>query len=92
MDWAEAHYEVDFLKKCFCLAGLCFSCFLLGERGRFLEMPFLVAILKKCDVENDADGLKTYFATDFGIIFCNFRQIFFVGRGGLGSTESSFYI
>ena len=54
---------------------------LVRERGRFLEMPFLVAILKKCDVENDADGLKTYFATDFGIIFCNFRQIFFGGRG-----------
>ena len=79
MDWAEAHYEVDFLKKCFCLAGLFFYV-LVRERGRFLEMPFLVAILKKCDVENDADGLKTYFATDFGIIFWNFRKIFFGGR------------
>ena len=41
-------------------------------------------IRKKCEVENDAEGLKTYFPTEFGIIFWNFRQIFFIGRGGLG--------
>ena len=44
-------------------------------------MPFFVAILKKCEVENDADGIKTYFPTDSGIIFFNFRQMFFVGTG-----------
>ena len=80
MDWAEANYEVDFLKKCWFLAGLFFHVF--GPRmGPFLEMVFLVAILKKCEVENDAEGVQTYFPTDFGIIFCNFRQIFFGGRG-----------
>ena len=91
MDWAGTHYEVDFFKKCLSLAGLFFFVFCSAD-GVVLENVVFVAILKKCEVENDADGLKTYFATDFGIIFCNFRQIFFVGRGGLGSTESSFYI
>ena len=79
MDWAEARYEVDFFKKCLSLAGLFFKLF-VPRMGSFLEMPLFVAMLKKCDVENDAEGLKTYFATDFGIIFCNFWQIFFVGR------------
>ena len=57
MDWAEAHYEVDFLKKCFCLAGLYFSCLIVVRTGSFLEMMFCVAILKKCEVENDAEGV-----------------------------------
>ena len=56
MDWAEAEYEVDFLKKCWFLAGLCFHVF--GPRmGSLWEMPSFVAILKKCEVENDADGI-----------------------------------
>ena len=38
-------------------------------------------IRKKCEVENDAEGIKTYFPTDLGIIFWNFRQICFIGRG-----------
>ena len=58
-----------------------FFMFFVPRAGSFLEMPFLVAILKKCEGENDAEGIKTYFPTDFGIIFCNFRQIFFGGRG-----------
>ena len=54
MDWAEATYEVDVLKNCFCLAGLYFHVF--GSRmGSFSEMMFFVAILKQCEVENDAD-------------------------------------
>ena len=64
--------------------------FFVPRTGSLLEMPFLVAILKKCEVENDADGLKTYFPIDFGIIFLNFRQIFFVGRGGLGGYRILF--
>ena len=52
-----------------------------SESGIVFGNAVFVAILKKCEVENDADGLKTYFPTDFGIIFCNFRQIFFGGRG-----------
>ena len=55
--------------------------------GSFLEMPVLVAILKKCEVENDADGIKTYFLTDFGIIFLNFRQIFLCREGDLGGSH-----
>ena len=37
--------------------------------GTFAIIP------KKCEYENDADGLKTYFAIDFGIIFGDFRAI-----------------
>ena len=37
--------------------------------GTFAIIP------KKCEYENDADGLKTYFAIDFGIIFGNFGAI-----------------
>ena len=38
--------------------------------GTFAENP------KKCEDENDADGLKTYFATDFKIIFNDFDEKF----------------
>ena len=37
--------------------------------GTFAIIP------RKCEYENDAGGLKTYFAIDFGIIFGNFRAI-----------------
>ena len=37
--------------------------------GTFAIIP------KKCEDGNDADGLKTYFAIDFGIIFGNFGAI-----------------
>ena len=45
------------------------------EKATFAENP------KKCEMENDAEGIKTYFATDFKIIFKNFRRIFCAGRG-----------
>ena len=56
MDWAEAHYEVDFLKKCLSLAGRFFS-LVVPRMESFLGNAVLVAILKKCEVENDADGI-----------------------------------
>ena len=37
--------------------------------GTFAIIP------KKSEDENDADGLKTYFAIDFGILFGNFGAI-----------------
>ena len=46
---------------------------------------------KKCEDENDADGLKTYFAIDFGIIFGNFRAVSKKMEGG-EVFESFFYI
>ena len=57
------------------------SLFVVPRTGSFWEMSLFVAILGKCEAENDADGIHAYFPTDFGIIFLNFRQIFFVGRG-----------
>ena len=33
MDWAEAHYEVDFLKKCWFLGGSNFENDFFRERG-----------------------------------------------------------
>ena len=48
-------------------------------------------IRKKCEDENDADGLKTYFAIDFGIIFGNFRAVSKKMEGG-EVFESFFYI
>ena len=80
MDWAGAHHEVDLFKKYGFLVSLCFS-FFVPQTGSFLEMPCFVVILKKCEVENDADGIKTYFPTVLGIVFFNFHQIFFVGMG-----------
>ena len=56
MDWAEAHCEADFLKKMFLFGRSIFS-FFVPRMGSFWEMPFFVAILKKCEVENDADGI-----------------------------------
>ena len=53
--------------------------------GTFEENP------KKCEDENDADGLKTYFAIDFGIIFGNFRAVSKKLEGG-EVFESFFYI
>ena len=49
--------------------------------GVIFGNALFVAILKQCEVENDADGLKIYFPADLEIIFSNFRQIVFGGRG-----------
>ena len=49
-------YEVDFLKKCWFLVGLCFLMF-CSTNGVVLGNVVFVAILKKCEVENDADGI-----------------------------------
>ena len=89
MDRAGAHHEVDFFKKCRFLVGRCFHV-LFRDRGRFWKCIFLSPSRKKCEVENDAGGSKTYFPTDLGIIFCNFRQIFFSGRRGLGGYRILF--
>ena len=83
VDWAGGQYEVDFLKKCWFGDGSFFfsKMILLLVSGLGLENCAFADIRKKCEVENDAEGLKTYFATDFEIIFWNFRQISFGGRG-----------
>ena len=54
MDWAEAHYEVDFLKNVCFWPVYFFMCW--SEKGVVFGNAVFVAILKKCEVENDADG------------------------------------
>ena len=58
MDWAEATYEVDFFKKCWFGDGVLVSKIINTSRtgsglghGTFAENP------KKCEGENDADGV-----------------------------------
>ena len=54
--------------------------------GTFAIIP------KKCEDENDADGVKTYFAIDFGIIFGIFRAIVKKIGAAWDLRGSSFYI
>ena len=62
----------------------------LPERGWGWEITLFADIRKKCEDENDADGIKTYFAIDFGIIFGNFRAVLRKWEGGLGSRRILF--
>ena len=63
-----------------------------SENGVVFGNAMFAAILKKCEVENDADGIKTYFPTDFGIIFPNFRANLKKMGAVWDFCESSFYI
>ena len=49
-------------------------------------------ILKKCEDENDADGLYIYFPINIGIIFPNFKAIVKKMGAVWDFCGSSFYI